>query len=59
MKISEAAKLLGISTDTIRYYEKEGVIYPKRISQNNYRDLDNKDVISYAPNKIVDKNIEL
>lgn len=46
MKISEAAKLLGISTDTIRYYEKEGVIYPKRISQNNYRDLDNKDVIS-------------
>ena len=22
MKISEAAKLLGISTDTIRYYEK-------------------------------------
>ena len=25
MKISEAAKLLGISTDTIRYYEKEGV----------------------------------
>ena len=47
MKISEAAKLSGISTDTIRYYEKEGVIYPKRISQNNYRDLDNKDVISY------------
>lgn len=24
MKISDAAKLLGISTDTIRYYEKEG-----------------------------------
>ena len=23
MKISEAAKLLGISTDTIRYYEKD------------------------------------
>ena len=30
MKISDAAKLLGISTDTIRYYEKEGVITPKR-----------------------------
>ena len=29
MKISEAAKLLGISTDTIRYYEKEGVILSK------------------------------
>lgn len=29
MKISDATKLLGISTDTIRYYEKEGVITPK------------------------------
>ena len=32
MKISDAAKLLGISTDTIRYYEKEGVITPKKYS---------------------------
>ena len=46
MKISDAAKLLGISTDTIRYYEKEGVITPKRTSKNNYRDLDNRDIIS-------------
>ena len=29
MKISDAAKLLGISTDTIRYYEKEEVILKK------------------------------
>ena len=46
MKISEAAKILGISTDTIRYYEKEGIISPKRINKNSYRDLDNKDIVS-------------
>lgn len=26
MKVSEASKLTGVSTDTIRYYEKEGLI---------------------------------
>lgn len=46
MKISEAAKLLGISADTIRYYEKEGIISLKRIDKNSYRDIDSKDIIS-------------
>lgn len=46
MKISEAAKLLGITTDTIRYYEKEGIISPKRKDNNSYRDIDHKDIIS-------------
>lgn len=46
MKISEAAKLLGISADTIRYYEKEGIISLKRTDKNSYRDIDNKDIVS-------------
>lgn len=29
MKISDAAKLLGISTDTIRYYEKKELLLQK------------------------------
>ena len=33
MKISDAAKLLGISTDTIRYYEKEGEMAGKVLLQ--------------------------
>lgn len=45
MKISDAAKLLGISTDTIRYYEKKELLL-QRTSKNNYRDLDNRDIIS-------------
>ncbi len=46
MKISDAAKLLGISTDTIRFIMKRRSYYSKRTSKNNYRDLDNRDIIS-------------
>ena len=30
-KIGEAASILGVSTDTIRYYEKMGIVYSKKI----------------------------
>ena len=35
--INEVAKLLGISTDAIRLYEKEGLVSPVRNPQNQYR----------------------
>lgn len=38
--ISQTAKVLGITTDAIRLYEKEGLIHPKRDEQNNYRYYD-------------------
>ena len=38
--ISQAAKILGITTDAIRLYEKEGLIHPKRDEQNYYRYYD-------------------
>ena len=38
--ISQTAKILGITTDAIRLYEKEGLIHPKRDEQNNYRYYD-------------------
>ena len=37
MNIQEASRLTGISKDMIRFYEKKGLIHPKR-SENNYRD---------------------
>ena len=37
MNIQEASKETGISKDMIRFYEKKGLIHPKR-SENNYRD---------------------
>ncbi len=36
-KISEIARLFNISKEMVRYYEKCGVISPKRSEDNNYR----------------------
>lgn len=38
--IHEVAKTLGISTDAIRLYEKEGLLTPIRDERNNYRYYD-------------------
>ena len=34
-KIGEVAKLLGISSETVRYYEREGVIRSQKIDQES------------------------
>ncbi|MCD8027130.1 MAG: MerR family transcriptional regulator [Erysipelotrichaceae bacterium] len=36
-RIGELAKMLNISSEMIRYYEKNGVIHPQRDKSNNYR----------------------
>jgi DNA-binding transcriptional MerR regulator len=43
-KINEIAKLYGIGTDSLRYYEKIGLLEPKRDSNNSYRLYDLKDL---------------
>ncbi|MCM3317566.1 MerR family transcriptional regulator [Rummeliibacillus stabekisii] len=43
MKIGEFAERTGISKDTIRYYEKIGLLHPEII--NKYREYNNNDVI--------------
>ncbi|MTD38614.1 MerR family transcriptional regulator [Erwinia sp. CPCC 100877] len=42
MFINEFSKVTGLSIDTLRYYEKEGLLNPQRDS-NNYRDYSEKD----------------
>lgn len=44
MKIAEVEKLTGISKQTIRFYEKEGLIEPGRNNENQYREYDAQDV---------------
>jgi len=41
--ISVAAKMLGVQTHTLRYYEKIGIITPKR-SQGNIRLYSERDI---------------
>jgi MerR family copper efflux transcriptional regulator len=40
MKIGELASLSGLSVDTIRFYEKQGLIPPPRRTDANYRVYD-------------------
>ncbi|NLY60268.1 MAG: MerR family transcriptional regulator [Clostridiales bacterium] len=44
MTIKEVEKILGIPRATVRFYEKEGLIEPKR-EKNGYRDYSQTDVI--------------
>lgn len=44
MNISEIEKMTGLSKQTIRFYEKEGLISPKRNQDNQYREYDENDV---------------
>ncbi|MDQ0363114.1 MerR family transcriptional regulator [Breznakia pachnodae] len=43
MKTNEVEKRLGISKQSILFYEKEGLVHPKR-DESNYRDYDEQDV---------------
>lgn len=48
LTIGELSKMLGISTHSIRYYEKEGLIKPTEISDGGYRlyDFDDMHLLS-------------
>lgn len=44
-KISEFASLLGVSTKTLRFYEKKGLIVPAKVDENNsYRMYDSEQI---------------
>ena len=43
-KIGEVAKFFGITADTLRYYEKEGLIFPETNEENGYRQYSLNDV---------------
>lgn len=44
MKIKEVESIVGIKSDTLHYYEKEGLIHPKRNIKNNYREYSEEDI---------------
>lgn len=43
-KIGDVARILGISTDLLRYYEKKGVVTPEKNENNDYRYYDAWDI---------------
>lgn len=43
-KIGEVANILGVSADTIRYYEKMGIVYSHKDAANGYRYFTSADI---------------
>lgn len=43
-KISEIANLFGVSSDTLRFYEKKGLLKPEVNKQNHYRSYELTDI---------------
>lgn len=44
MKIKEVEEKIGMPSRTIRFYEKEGLLIPKRNCENGYRDYCDEDI---------------
>lgn len=45
MKVHEAAKQLGVTPRTLRFYEEKGLISPYKAAENNYRSYSDGDLI--------------
>ncbi len=45
MKVHEAAKQLGVTPRTLRFYEEKGLISPYKAAENNYRSYSDEDLI--------------
>ena len=44
MKINEVEALVGITKKNIRFYEDQGLLTPRRNSENGYRDYGDADI---------------
>ena len=55
MKINEVEALVGITRKNIRFYEAEGLLSPRRNSQNGYRDYGNAEVEALRRIKLLRK----
>ncbi|MBQ8974757.1 MAG: MerR family transcriptional regulator, partial [Oscillospiraceae bacterium] len=44
MRINEVEKLVGVSKKNIRFYEAQGLLEPRRNSENGYREYSDRDI---------------
>ena len=55
MKINEVEALVGITKKNIRFYEEQGLLSPRRNSQNGYRDYGEEEVTALRQIKLLRK----
>ena len=53
MKINEVEALVGITKKNIRFYEEQGLLSPRRNSENGYRDYGEADVAALRQIKLL------
>ncbi len=46
--IGQVSKFLGISRDTLKFYEDKGLVNPKKNDENGYRIYNNFDIYDIA-----------
>lgn len=59
LTVGEVAKVLGISSENIRYYIREGLISPEKNDDNNYREYSSEYVCMSFYINLNDENPEL
>ena len=55
MKINEVEALVGITKKNIRFYEEQGLLSPKRNSENSYREYGDEEVQTLRQIKLLRK----
>lgn len=55
MKINEVEQQVGVSKKNIRFYEQQGLLHPKRNSENGYREYNETDVLRLKKIKLLRK----
>lgn len=55
MKINEVEQQVDVSKKNIRFYEQQGLLHPKRNSENGYREYDESDVLCLKKIKLLRK----
>lgn len=55
MKINEVEQQVGVSKKNIRFYEQQGLLHPKRNSENGYREYDESDILCLKKIKLLRK----
>ena len=55
MRINEVERLVGVTKKNIRFYEAEGLLAPRRSSENGYRDYAEADVETLRQIKLLRK----
>ena len=48
MKIAEVSQRYGLSSDTLRYYERIGLLPPVNRAESGIRDYNDLDAVSYT-----------